>query len=261
VFYVLSKTLDLAVAPVVWVLVLVALGRRWRGRRPLPRWRRLSPVLAIALLWALSLEPVANVLERSLELPDETTIKDGVTYDAVVLLGGLVDDRAMDGPSSPRAYNDSVERMLVTYDLLRTGRAKTAIISGGSGGVVDVSSINEAQTIADQLADWGIERSRIVVEGAAKNTHENAVFSARLLRERGDEKVLIVTSAFHMRRSAGCFRAEGVTFDTLAVDRRSYDSSKRWGSWLPRPDAFMESSLAVREWTGRAVYRLRGYTR
>lgn len=260
-FYFLSKTLDLAVSPIVWVMLLVALGRRWRGNRKLPRWRRASPVVALAIAWGLSLEPVANALERSLEQPDETTMKDGETYDAVVLLGGLVDDRAMDGPASPRAYNDNVERMLVVYDLLRTNRAKEAIISGGSGGIVDVSTVNEARTIADQLSDWGIDRARLVVEGEARNTHENAVFSARLLRERHDDKVLLVTSAFHMRRGAGCFRAEGVAFDTLSVDRRAYDPSKRWGSMLPRADAFFQSSHALREWTGRAVYRVRGYTR
>ena len=260
-FYVLSKTLDLAVEPLVWAMVLVALGRRWRGRRPLPRWRRACPVVAIGLLWALSAEPVANALERSLETPDETTMRADVTYDAVVLFGGLVDDRAMEGPSSPRAYNESVERMLATYDLLRTGRAKTAILSGGSFALIDSSPVNEAHVIADQLADWGIDRSRLVVEDASRNTHENAVYSARLLRERGDQKVLLVTSAFHMRRAAGCLRAEGVVFDTLAVDRHSYAPGKRWGSWLPRAEHYAESARAIREWTGRAVYRLRGYTK
>ena len=260
-FYVLSKTLDLLVEPTVWAMVLVALGRRWRGGKPLPRWRRACPVVAIGLLWALSAEPVANALLRSLETPDETTMHEDTTYDAVVLFGGLVDDRAMAGPGSPRDYNDAVERMLATYDLLRTGRAKSAILSGGSFALVSSSKVSEAHVIADQLADWGIDRSRLVVEDASRNTHENAVNSARQLRERGDQKVLLVTSAYHMRRAAGCLRAEGIEFDTLAVDRRSYSPSGHWGSWLPRASYFSDSSDAIREWTGRAVYRLRGYTK
>src|SRR5439155_2260254 len=119
------------------------------------------------------------------------TMKDDVTYDAVIVLGGFVDDAATRtwGVST---YSDAVERMLVSYDLLRTGRAKVAILSGGSatsGGTEN----SEARAIARQLEAWGIEKERLVIEDQARNTHENAVESVRIVRERGFARVVLVT--------------------------------------------------------------------
>jgi uncharacterized SAM-binding protein YcdF (DUF218 family) len=258
VFYILSKTLDLAFAPIVWAMVLMFLGRP--RKRRMPRWRRACPWIAIALLFLLSIEPVANALLRTLEIPDESTMRSDATYDTVVLLGGVVDEAGTEGSGQP-SYNDNVERLLVTFDLLRTNKARTVIITGGVGGLIEMSTVNEARTLADQLALWGIARERIILEGEARNTRENATFSAKIIRELGFAKVLLVTSAFHMKRAAGCFRAENLDFDTLAVDHRTYDPARRSGRWLPQASHFLMSSAAIREQFGRLIYRLRGYTK
>jgi uncharacterized SAM-binding protein YcdF (DUF218 family) len=258
-FYVLSKTLDLAVSPIVWAMVLVFLGR---PRKKRPKTKRALSWVAIGMLYLFSIEPVANQLERSLEASAKDTTSASTTYDAVVLLGGVVDDAGMDAfDGAPPAYNDNVERLLVTFDLLRKGRARYAIVSGGTGGIVQRGDVSEAHVLGDQLVAWGIEQERILLEDRARNTRENAIFSKKILDERKLKKVILVTSAFHMQRAAGCFRAENIAFDTLPVDYRAYDTRKRSGSWLPRPDAFVVSSRAIREWTGRAVYRLRGFAR
>lgn len=257
-FYILSKTLDLAFAPIVWVMVLVFLGRPRRKR--IAKWRRACPFVAIALLYLSSIEPTANALLRTLETPEASTIRPDVTYDTIVLLGGVVDDAGTEGSGVP-SYNDNVERLLVTYDLLRTGRARTVIISGGAGGLVQVSPVNEADVLSEQLAAWGIARDRIILEREALNTHENATYSAKIIRDRGFQSVLLVTSAFHMKRASGCFRAENLAFDSLAVDHRTYDPSKRSGKWLPQASHFLMSSAAIREQSGRVIYRLRGYTK
>jgi uncharacterized SAM-binding protein YcdF (DUF218 family) len=257
VFFFLSKTLDLAVSPLFWVLVLVALGRRWRGHRKLPRWRRAAPVLALVVACVFSAEPVANRLVRSLEEPDLRSEKPDAVYDALVMLGGTVDERATTAWGTP-SFNDDVERVHVTFDRLRTGRARVAIVTGGSPKLRPDDAV-EAQVVADQLASWGIERDRIVVEDQARNTRENAVLTARIVRAAGYKRLLLVTSAFHMKRALGCFRAEGLEVDALPVDHRSYDPALDSGSWLPRTEALHASSAALREHTGRLVYGLRGY--
>jgi uncharacterized SAM-binding protein YcdF (DUF218 family) len=259
VFYVLSKTLDLVVAPLFLIGLLVFLGRP-RKKRRVAKWRRACPFIAIGLLYLLSIEPVANALLRTLEIPDQTTMRPDVTYDTIVLLGGVVDDAGMEGSGEP-SYNDNVERLLVSYDLLRTNRAKTVIISGGAGGLVQKSPVNEARVLSDQLVAWGIDRERIIIEPEALNTRENATYSAKIIRERGFANVLLVTSAFHMKRAAGCFRAENLAFDTVAVDHRTYDPKTRSGRWLPQASHFLMSSAAIREQFGRLIYRLRGFTK
>ena len=88
------------------------------------------------------------------------------------------------------------------------------------------------QRSSNELIDWGIAPERVVIEDQSRNTRENAVESARVARERGWKTILVVTSAFHMERALGCFRAVGLEVDALPVDQRGYDPG--WQSWLPR---------------------------
>jgi uncharacterized SAM-binding protein YcdF (DUF218 family) len=252
VFFYLSKILDVFLTPLAWTVLLVLVGIAGPPRR---RW---VAALGVALLLFFSLESVSNALYRSLEEPPLRTYKSGVTYDVVILLGGVVDDRAV-FTSGERSFNDNNERLLETYDLLRTGAAKNAIISGG---VVSAnrSQVVEAHALTDQLVAWGIAPKRIVIEDKAKNTHENAVESAAIVRAQGWKSVLIVTSANHMPRAYGCFRAEGLDVDTKPVDFRSYGSAFS-GELIPRAEYLQASSAAIREWFGRWIYRLRGYSK
>ncbi len=255
-FFFFSKILDLAVAPLSWAIALVLVGM-WATRRKRARLAFAAPIASAMVLCVFSFGPVANALVANLESSAATTVKPDVTYDAVIVLGGFVDDAATRTWSAP-AYSDAVERMLVSYDLLRTGRAKVAILSGASATTVG-SEYSEASVIARQLAAWGIAKDRLVVEDRAKNTRENAVESARIIRERGFARVVLVTSAMHMQRAAGCFVAAGVAFDTAPVDFRSH-GSRFPNSWLPRADKLDASTYALREHVGRIVYRASGYS-
>jgi uncharacterized SAM-binding protein YcdF (DUF218 family) len=127
--------------------------------------------------------------------------------------------------------------------------------------VVVTSDPAETPMLGKQLVDWGIAPDRIVLDGASRNTHDNAVQSAKILRAHGWSHVLLVTSALHMPRAAGCFRAEGVAFDTLAVDRLTRAPAFRTTHLDPRADAFSQSTAVLREGLGRIVYRVVGYAR
>lgn len=255
-FFILSKTLDLLVDPLWWSLVASVAGVALlvRGKR-----RRLGVALACAGpgILAIACTPaVSHRLWRSLEAGAVDTSRADVTYDAVVLLGGVVEPRGAE-PSQP-AWGDSVERLTITWDLLRTGRARVAVVSGGA--LTDAPELpTEADFLAAQLEAWGIEPERIVREDRARNTRENATFTAPLLEARGLRRVLLVTSAFHMPRAVGCFRAVGVDADALPVDFRARHPARE-PHLLPRGEHLDESALALREWLGRAVYRLVGYT-
>ncbi len=253
-FFVLSKLLDVLLSPLAWALALCL----WAIPRKTPRrGQRWAAPAAALVLYVFSIEPTANALSRALETEVTSSAKADVTYDAVVLLGGLVDDRAT-ATFGPPQYNEDVERMLVTFDLLRGGRARTAIVSSGA---YDASraEVVEARVIAKQLEDWGVAHDRVIVEDQAKNTRENAVFVAKLARERGMGRLLVVTSAMHMPRALDCFRAVGLEVDALPVDFRSFDSGRFSTSWLPRAGFLAQSSAVLRERFGRWIYRLRGY--
>jgi uncharacterized SAM-binding protein YcdF (DUF218 family) len=255
VFFILSKVLDHAFAPLTWIFVLLLLTV------VRPKWTARSKTLCVAfactLLYVLSTQAVSNRLVRSLEEPFANTYKaDSPPYDAVVLLGGLVDSFPSASAHVP-AYNDNVERLLVSFELLREGRAKQVILSSGDA---DGSGVNEADELSKQLVRWGIAHERILIEGKSRNTQENAAFTKELAHQKGIKRVVLVTSAFHMARARGCFNAAGMEADVLPADYKSFDPAQFGNGFQPRANFFHQSTWAIREWAGRAIYRVRGYT-
>jgi uncharacterized SAM-binding protein YcdF (DUF218 family) len=225
----------------VWALFQLRRRRNKRVRRAI--------LCALTVIYASSTGCTASLLTGSLEAQAQRTVREDVTYDAVVLLGGL-----MDGRSSPPSYNDAVERLLTTYDLLRTNRARFAIISSG----IDGRGESEAAVLGRQLRAWGIDGSRLLLEEEAVNTRKNALYSKRIIEERGFKTVLLVTSAMHMRRAAGSFRAVQVHPDLLPVDFRASARFYNAGP-LPRARALSDTTDALREGFGWLVYRAVGW--
>jgi uncharacterized SAM-binding protein YcdF (DUF218 family) len=145
------------------------------------------------------------------------------------------------------------------FELLRDGRARVGVFSAGH--VTPSDEPTEAALTVRMLASWGIDPARLVAEERARNTHENAVECARIVRERGWRRVLLVTSAYHMPRALGCFRAVGLEPDALPVDWRGASSRLSVARIVPRAKALGTSGDALRELAGRAVYRAAGYSR
>ena len=247
-FLTLSKVLDWLLAPLSWALLLLLWAALARGR---PRRSLALGALAAALLVVFSLEPVADRLDRVAERDAATTFRPEIVYDAVVVLGGLVEMSATRA-SGELELDGHVER------LLRAGKARMVLLSGGN---IDAQpgDVPEADRLAARLVAWGIPPAQIVAEGASRNTRENAIESGRIAAARGWHTLLVVTSAVHMPRALGCFRAVGLEPDALPVDRRAGDGKGQ--GWLPRANALARSTDALRELAGRVVYRVAGYTR
>lgn len=126
-FLLLSKLLDWLLAPLSWALLLLAAAALSRSR---PR-RSLGLGAAGALvLVVFSSEAVARRLDRSAEAGVRSTYRPEVVYDAVVVLGGMVDEPAT-RVSGEVEFDQTPERVLRGFELLRAGRARAVLLSGG----------------------------------------------------------------------------------------------------------------------------------
>jgi uncharacterized SAM-binding protein YcdF (DUF218 family) len=247
VFFFFSKILDILFSPLTWAILLCLSGVFARNSR----LTKGAPFLAAVVLCLFSMEPVSNRLVRWTEASAPRTYRTDTKYDAVIVLGGLLEHRQT-ASTGALSYNDGVERLLVAYDLLRTDRARYAVLSGGTDGKDD--PIVESRELARQLESWGIARERLLTEGGSRNTRENAGFSARLVRDHKLTTLVLITSAAHMPRALAAFQAEGLSPYTFPVDYRGFDPEKADEKWLPRAQALAASTSALREMMGRAVY-------
>jgi uncharacterized SAM-binding protein YcdF (DUF218 family) len=250
VFFVLSKLLDLLLAPLTWALLLLLGALLWRRRRAAP-WLAGA---AVIVLYVFSIEPVSNALTRAAEAPARRTFRPDAVYDAVIVLGGGIDPAASEATGEAE-LNAAGDRIVTGYELLQSGRARNVLLSAGGP---DPSGPVEADWAAALYRRLGIPAERIVLERESRNTRENAEQSARIVHSRGWKSLLLVTSALHAPRALASFRAAGLSPDLLPVDVRA---GARLGSFLPRSSALDRSTDVLRELAGRLVYRAVGYAR
>jgi uncharacterized SAM-binding protein YcdF (DUF218 family) len=252
VFIELSKVLDLLfLSPLAWTLALLAAALLLR-RRPAAPW---LVAAAGAVLVTFSLDPVAQALVIHAESTAPRTYRPDHAYDAVVVLGGYTDPGASRRHGTVE-FTDAVDRLLRGFELSRAGKARFLVLSGGILGARP-GDTSEAEWAGGKLREWGIPADRIVEETRSRNTRENAVETARIVRERGWTSLLLVTSAMHAPRALASFRAAGLSPDVLPVDWMGGDG--RSDRWLPRAEALRWSTYAIRELAGRLAYRWVGY--
>jgi uncharacterized SAM-binding protein YcdF (DUF218 family) len=153
---------------------------------------------------------------------------------------------------------DGYEPGPLTLERLRAGvrfARRTGLPILVTGGPLASDAPPIAQVMADVLTDdFGLPARWI--EPAARDTHENAVLSAAMLRADGIMAAYLVTHAWHMPRSLDAFARTG--FPVLpAPAALSPRPDGRVTDWIPRPDHLAQSWFMLREWAGILVYRLR----
>lgn len=209
------------------------------------RWRRLAKALVLlAFAWSLlwSIPQCSDWLRASLarQYPqiEETALP---RADAIVVLGG--------GQYSWLHRSDidlddlDNSRIATGTRAWLAGRAPVVILSGGGG-----NDYSEAEVMATAITRLGVPASALVLEKRSHSTRDNAVFSAQLARQRGIERVLLVTSAVHMPRAAFWFREVGLDVVPVPVPERKGRSG--WKRWLPSRGALWRSGRAWKEYAG-----------
>jgi uncharacterized SAM-binding protein YcdF (DUF218 family) len=251
-----GKILTALATPLALAIVALAIAAL-SGRR-LPR---ILAALAALLLFLSSSERGSNLMLRTLERPYiGTSVGSASTAQAIVVLGGYL--RLEPRIPRPIEIGSSGDRLLAAVQLYRAGKAPLILLSGGNVPFLSSSaSPPEAIAARDILEQWGIPASAILIEGASKSTHENAEFSRRILAEKGISRILLVTSAYHMRRALGTFRQTGLTVIPFAADfMAESDTPDLSLSLIPSAVDLVASGIAIKEWSGIVAYRLRGWS-
>jgi uncharacterized SAM-binding protein YcdF (DUF218 family) len=252
-FFILSKIFWLLVQPLSLSFLLILVGWLFTWRR----WRRSGMTLIGAGLLLLGLSAFTTLgflLIRPLEdrfpaSPPPPQV------DTIVMLGGATAGRV----STTRDITELTEagdRLSETLRLATLYPEARIVLSGGVGLLI-ADGEPEAVTAQRFFIANGVAPERLVLEGGSRNTDENASETAALL-DGSVGTVLLVTSAFHMPRSVGLFRAQGVNVVPWPVD---YRSSGADGIGFDLANLILNlntTTIALREWIGLVAYKLTG---
>jgi uncharacterized SAM-binding protein YcdF (DUF218 family) len=174
----------------------------------------------------------------------------------IVVLGGSMDENLSQARGQPM-LNDAAERLTAAAALARLYPNARLVFSGGSGSLAHPDQ-RESLAVHRLWASLGVPESQMSFEGDSRNTYENALFTRNLIHPQPQDRWLLVTSAFHMPRSIGIFRALGMNFIAYPVDYRTFGNAE---DFAPSSDATMalrNVETAVREYIGLVAYRLTG---
>ena len=262
IFYI-NKTVYGLLNPISFAIVLLLIGAVlvWRS------WRRTGLGFCIAAavwLFAWSSELIFPNIMIDLEkgYPPQT-VESLPAADAIVLLGG-----GMSSNTNELVYpemHQAADRVWHSARLWKAGKAPVVITSGSE----------EAGASVPLLLDLGVPRSAIIIEPEARTTEENANLVADILAKQTDgrgggssKRILLVTSAWHMRRSVMMFerafaaiaRNGGPQIDIVpaAADydglcgRRPFE----YPDIFPSTDCMSKKSYAFKEIIGYWGYRI-----
>ena len=239
----MSRLLD----PVFLSLLALAIGlvawTRVRPRRVMLRWK-IAAWGGFGLLFLASSPWCSNLLVHSLQ-PAPTDL-------AAVLAGTSVEDRALvvlaGGSRNEYDYVPPIERLddATIARLLGGGRVYREA-GGFSVVVVTGTGLPYVQAMADFLVLVGVPRERIALETQATDTLTNATYTAAILEPRKVRRIVLVTSALHMRRSVAAFARAGLEVVPAPVD---YMGAEGW-RLLPSSPTLHRSARAIHEVLGR----------
>ncbi|TGK79921.1 YdcF family protein [Leptospira montravelensis] len=212
----------------------------------------------VLFLYLASNAYVANFLLRSLEKDyPPIHIKEVPPSEVAIVLGGMI-QTISSHPGRPE-LTDSVDRLTDAIRLYKAGKVKKILFTGGSG-LLFTDVYREADLAKELFLGLGVPEKDLIWENNSRNTYENAVETKKLLTEKKIESAVLITSAFHMKRAAGCFQKQNISFVAFPTDYRSTNlQSGAFELYIPSSGFLDQTTLSIKEWVGYFVYRAKSY--
>ena len=240
----LHKFLPLILSPLGLIFGLIVLGLFTKKRRYM--------FGAFLMLCIFSSSFTANYLKSYLEkgqikqLPEQVELAD-----VIIVLSGMTELKKINGIKF-RQWEIS-SRFWGGINLYQAKRAPKLIFTSGL-----LPWEQTAETEGDFLKNYalklGIPESAIILTEAVQNTADEAKAIKALFKDQPDLKIILVTSAFHMKRAQHLFECQGLTIIPYATDFKQATNKLTPKAFVPNASAFVSTSQSIRELQGRLYY-------
>jgi len=262
-FVYLSKFLPQLVYPagIIFLILLAAIL--------LIRHKKLLKILlisALLILWITGNPYPSAFLIRSLEKTYPPFQGDEIA-DVIVVLGGGTETKGY--PRQITEISGAGDRILYASDLFLQGFGKYLLTGGSYIHWINQTQSSPASEMAEVAQKLGVPKDKIILQNTSLNTREEAVNDAEILKRMNVDKIILVTSATHMRRAVGLFEAQGLEVIPAPTDYSysdeewntltSFSWSRLYTSLIPQSSNMSSLETALKEYIGIAVYRIRGW--
>jgi len=154
------------------------------------------------------------------------------------------------------SLNGSVERLTESIQLMKKYPKAKVFFAGGSG-YIEYPDLNHSDVAKKFYESLDVNTKNIFFDKTSRNTYENIVFAKKKFNPNKDEKWVLVTSAFHLKRAINVGEQLGWEFIPYATDYK-LPKKFRWKlsfNFFGNLSSFQRSS---HEWVGIISYYLMG---
>ena len=260
----LSKFLPQFMYPTGLVFLLILAAIIFHRRRGL---RNGLLIAAALILFLAGNRWVSTSLARSLE-GRYPPLTEGMQAPVMIVLAGGTEP--LESPRQTVEMNGAGDRVLYAAHLYREGAAPLMLLCGGDIPWMDTSAASPAEDMQALLLEVGVPQEALILETRSQNTSENAANCAGMLKERGIDKAILVTSASHMPRAMMMFTNQGLKLTPAPTDYAV--TGQGWEQiWhapgvnlltnlMPSASALGQTTNALKEYIGMLWYRMgRGF--
>lgn len=220
--------------------------------------KKFLQLTGVILLLLFSNPYLAHIVMKWWEVPAIHISNITKPYPMGVVLCGVTNTRLE--PKDRVHFQKGADRIIHAVQLYKEGKIKKILISGGSGSLLHPEE-SESSDLNQFALMTGVKKRDIILDNKSRNTHENALFSSKILTEKKiNGKVLLITSAFHMKRAQACFKKQHVKFDVFSTDL--YTGEMEYTPidlFVPNVDAIKTWTILIKEWLGMIAYKVAGY--
>jgi len=245
-FFVLSKLLLILIFPTMWICVAFAFALFSKRKNV----KRLSLICGCVLFLIFSNPLLLNCFARVWDINTKTENKH---YSAAIVLGGF----SSEDENGNGFFNNAADRFIQAALLKSTGKVDYILLTGGNSEIIP-GKFRESAWAANQLKSLNVDAGHILIENNARNTYENARLSKDLLASKQlQPPYLLVTSAFHMRRSLYTFEKAGISVLPYSCNYIAGHATFSSDSLIPDAGTLATWNVYIKELIGLLVYKLK----
>ena len=172
--------------------------------------------------------------------------------DAIVVLGGSV--RINEIKNKYNVEWGDADRFFGGLKLYKEKKSKQIIFTGGKMPY-NLTKLSEGDILKKYAIEFGINAEDILVTKDALNTFEESEAVRELLGE--NKRIILVTSAFHMKRAKKIFQQKGFNVTAYKVDYKTAPIVKvNFINLIPSASSLCKTEIGFREILGRFYYNL-----